>query len=87
MMPNLFVSPDEDYIMFKTLFNDPRYKPDALKIYPTLVLEDTILYDMWKKTEYEPYSEAKIVDMLANVKAELPPYVRIQRVQRDIPHK
>ncbi len=85
MMPNLFVTPEEDLEMFRQLFEDPRFRPDALKIYPTLVLEDTILHDLWKQGEYTPYPEEQIVDMLASVKSELPSYVRIQRVQRDIP--
>ncbi|MHA1448533.1 MAG: tRNA uridine(34) 5-carboxymethylaminomethyl modification radical SAM/GNAT enzyme Elp3 [Candidatus Hodarchaeales archaeon] len=85
MMPNLYSSPEEDIAMFKTLFNDDDLKPDALKIYPCLVLENTRLYTEWKEGTYKPYDEKTVVEVLAKVKNELPPYVRIQRIQRDIP--
>ena len=85
MMPNLFSTPTEDFQMFQELFNSSCFQPDALKIYPVLVLSGTPLYDMWKKGEYLPYSEEEVVKFLAQVKTIIPPYVRIQRIQRDIP--
>jgi elongator complex protein 3 len=85
MMPNLFHTPEEDIIMFDQLYTDPRFIPDAVKIYPTLVLEDTKLYELWQTQEYRPYDADQVVDVIAQVKAITPPFVRIQRVQRDIP--
>ncbi|MHA2295962.1 MAG: tRNA uridine(34) 5-carboxymethylaminomethyl modification radical SAM/GNAT enzyme Elp3 [Candidatus Hodarchaeales archaeon] len=85
MMPNLFSTPERDVNMFELLYTDPDLKPDALKIYPCLVLEGTRLYEEWKAGRYQPYSETAIVDVLAKIKSITPPYVRIQRIQRDIP--
>ncbi|MFX1252017.1 MAG: tRNA uridine(34) 5-carboxymethylaminomethyl modification radical SAM/GNAT enzyme Elp3 [Promethearchaeota archaeon] len=85
LMPNLFQTPEEDIQMFHQLYKDPHYMPDALKIYPCLVLEGTELYEMWKKGEYAPYPEEEVVRVVAEAKALTPPFVRIQRVQRDIP--
>ena len=85
MMPNLFQNPYEDKIMFDRLFNDADFKPDAVKIYPTLVLENTLLHTMWENGTYVPYSEDNMIDVLAHIKARIPEWVRIQRVQRDIP--
>ncbi|MHA1973408.1 MAG: tRNA uridine(34) 5-carboxymethylaminomethyl modification radical SAM/GNAT enzyme Elp3 [Candidatus Hodarchaeales archaeon] len=85
MMPNLFQTPEQDIAMFQTLYSDPRYIPDALKIYPTLVLENTKLYEMWKNKEYQPYSAEKVIEVIAKIKTITPPFIRIQRVQRDIP--
>lgn len=85
MMPNLFQTPEEDLEMFNTLFYDERFIPDALKIYPTLVLRHSELYDWWKRGDYKPYSEEKIIDLISKVKSIIPPYIRIQRIQRDIP--
>ncbi len=85
MMPNLFQTPEEDIHMFKTLYNDPRFSPDAVKIYPTLVLSGTRLFDMWKEGIYTPYSAGKVIEVITEIKAMTPPHVRIQRVQRDIP--
>jgi elongator complex protein 3 len=85
MMPNLFQSPKEDIQMFKTLFTDPRYIPDAVKIYPTLVLQNTKLYELWKKKIYLPYGSEEVINVITAIKAIIPQFIRIQRVQRDIP--
>jgi len=74
-----------DLEMFKIIFSDERFKPDCIKIYPTLVLEGTKLYEMWKKGEYQPYTDEDVIKLIAEAKKILPRWVRIQRVQRDIP--
>lgn len=86
MMPNLPGSSyEQDLEMFKTIFSDERFKPDALKIYPTLVIPGTGLYEMWCRGEYKPYPFDKLVDLIIEVKKLTPKWVRIQRIQRDIP--
>jgi elongator complex protein 3 len=77
--------PRRDVEMFKIVFNDPRFRPDDIKIYPTLVLRDTKLYDLWLKGEYRPYSSEEAAELIAEIKKLVPRWVRIQRVQRDIP--
>ena len=50
MMPGLPGStPARDFEMFKALFEKQEFQPDMLKIYPTVVLKDSLLYDIWKK--------------------------------------
>ena len=85
MMPNLFQTPSQDIEMFEMLYSNPRFVPDALKIYPTLVLKNTRLFELWKKKEYVPYTSDEVVDVISEIKSITPPFVRIQRVQRDIP--
>jgi len=85
MMPGLFATPKEDEKYFRTLFDDPRFRPDMLKIYPTLVMQGTGLYDLWKKGEYEPYDTETALKLLCKIKARMPKYVRIMRIERDIP--
>jgi len=86
MMPGLPGSnPDSDFRMFRTLFEDERFKPDYLKIYPTLVTEGTRLHGMWELGNYAPLELEEAVDLLANIKSILPKWVRLQRIQRDIP--
>jgi len=86
MMPGLpGNTPSDDLNDFETLFSDSRFRPDMLKIYPTLVIKNTKLYDWWMKGEYTPYSVESVVDMLAEAVSRMPEYVRIQRMQRDIP--
>ena len=79
------VTPEMDREDFRRLFEDPRWRPDYLKIYPTLVVRGTAVYDMWKRGEYEPLDNDAAAELVAEIKAALPRYVRLQRVQRDIP--
>ncbi|HEX3002140.1 MAG TPA: tRNA uridine(34) 5-carboxymethylaminomethyl modification radical SAM/GNAT enzyme Elp3, partial [Methanoregula sp.] len=88
MMPNLPSSTIEaDRVMFETIFSDPRFKPDFLKIYPTLVTPGSEIEDLWKQGKYSPYDEGKLVDLIAYGKSLIPEFVRLQRIQRDIPAK
>ncbi|MBY9010828.1 MAG: tRNA uridine(34) 5-carboxymethylaminomethyl modification radical SAM/GNAT enzyme Elp3 [Candidatus Lokiarchaeota archaeon] len=86
IMPNLPGSNlSKDLEMFDFLFSSQDYRPDMLKIYPCLVIKGTKLYDWWKAGEFTPYSLNELIDLLSNVKQTIPPYVRIQRIMRDIP--
>ncbi len=86
MMPGLpSSSPERDLEDFKALFSDARFQPDMLKIYPTIVVKNTQLYDWWVKGEYTPYDSDQIIDLVARAVNKMPEYVRIQRMQRDIP--
>lgn len=86
MMPGLPGMTDEmELENFTRLFTDDAFRPDMLKIYPTLVIEGTPLYEMRNRGLYSEYSLEKAVRLLAQVKRDIPRYVRIQRIQRDIP--
>jgi len=86
IMPGLPGSgPEKDLECFRRIFDDPVFRPDMLKFYPTLVIAGTELYDMWKRGEYTPYDVDTAVDLLSEMKSAVPEYVRIQRIQRDIP--
>ncbi len=86
IMPNLPGSNySQDIELFDELFSNSNYRPDMLKIYPTLVINGTELYKWWKEGKYSPYSDSELIDLIAKVKTNLPPYVRIQRIMRDIP--
>jgi elongator complex protein 3 len=86
MMPGFpFVGVEEEKLQYIRLFEDPGLKPDMLKLYPTLVMEGTGLHELWKKGAYRPLSTQEATDLLADIKSRLPPWVRVQRIQRDIP--
>lgn len=86
MMPGLPGSSRErDLASFRAMFEDERFRPDMLKIYPTLVVKDTELYDKWRAGDYTPMSLEDTVGLLAELKSFVPPWVRILRIQRDIP--
>ena len=86
MMPGLPGSNiKKDLECFKTIFNDSKFKPDMIKIYPTLVIRGTRLYEMWENGEYEPLTDEKAIKLIAKIKEFVPRWVRIQRVERDVP--
>jgi len=86
VMPNLPGSTySKDLELFEGLFSNENYRPDMLKIYPTLVIDGTELYKWWKNGKYSPYSDEQLINLIATAKKNLPPYVRIQRIMRDIP--
>ena len=86
IMPNLPGSNyTQDIELFNELFSNSNYRPDMLKIYPTLVINGTELCNWWKQGKYFPYTDSELIDLIAKVKASLPSYVRIQRIMRDIP--
>jgi elongator complex protein 3 len=74
-----------DLQAFRRLFSDPRFKPDMLKIYPCLVLKGTRTYEWYAEGKYKPYTTDEASSLIAEVKKITPAWVRIMRVQRDIP--
>jgi elongator complex protein 3 len=86
MMPGLpGTDQEEDLEAFRKVFNDARFKPDMIKIYPCLVLKNTKTYEWYVEGRYRPYTNEEATDLIAEVKKMTPPWVRIMRVQRDIP--
>lgn len=86
MMPNLpNVDWERDLDQFVELFENPAFRMDGLKIYPTLVIRGTGLYELWKTGRYRSYPPGFLVDLIARILALVPPWTRIYRVQRDIP--
>ena len=82
-MPN--VGWERDVESFLEFFENPAFRSDGLKVYPTLVIRGTGLYELWKKGLYRNYEPHRLVDLVARVLALIPPWVRIYRIQRDIP--
>ena len=86
IMPGLPGSSAEaDLRSFALMFDDERFRPDMLKIYPTLVVKGTELYDWWKAGRYEVMSLEDSVALIEEMKRATPRWVRILRIQRDIP--
>jgi len=86
MMPGLPGSDfKRDLEAFRRIFNDPEFKPDMLKIYPCLVIRGTRLYEWWRKGLYKPYTTEEAAKLIFEVKRIVPEWVRIMRIQRDIP--
>ena len=80
-------SPKRDLAAFKRVFTNPAFKPDMIKIYPCLVLEGTKTCDLFRAGKFKPYTTEEAASVIADVKRIVPPWVRVMRVQRDIPAK
>ncbi|CDF34219.1 elongator protein Elp3p [Chondrus crispus] len=86
MMPDLpNMGKERDMESFRELFDNPAFRPDGLKIYPTLVIRGTGLYELWKNGLYKNYAPPDLIDLIARILALVPPWVRVYRIQRDIP--
>ncbi|MEM3627616.1 MAG: tRNA uridine(34) 5-carboxymethylaminomethyl modification radical SAM/GNAT enzyme Elp3, partial [Candidatus Bathyarchaeia archaeon] len=86
MMPGLPSSNfEKDLEAFREIFSNPAYRPDMIKIYPCLVLKGTRAYEWYVRGEYRPYTNEEAARLIVEVKRMVPPWIRIMRVQRDIP--
>ena len=74
-----------DLEAFRIIFTDERFKPDMIKIYPCLVIKGTKTYEWWKMGTYKPYTTEEAAKLIVEVKKFIPEWVRVMRVQRDIP--
>jgi len=86
LMPGLPGSDEKrDKKLFETIFSHSDFKPDMLKIYPCLVIKGTPLYDLWKKKQFSPLNSSNATKLIADIIPLIPEWVRIQRIQRDVP--
>lgn len=86
MMPDLpNCGIERDIWQFQEYFENPAFRSDGLKLYPTLVIRGTGLYELWRTGKYKNYTPNALVDIVARILALVPPWTRVYRVQRDIP--
>jgi len=97
LMPDLpGSSPELDKWMFNEALYNPDLQFDDVKIYPTAICKSSSenlivksdINDWYNQGLYKPYSEENInllYDLLIYYKTNLQPWIRIQRLVRDIP--
>ncbi len=86
LMPQLPGStPKKDLRMLEEIFSNSEYRPDMIKIYPCTVVDNSELYEWLKAKKYKPYSDRNLIEVIKKFKAQIPRYVRVSRVIRDIP--
>jgi len=84
-MVNLYgANPEKEAEDFKKLWTSD-FCPDELKIYPTSVIANTKLAELYETGEYLPYSTENLIEIVGELKTLVPPFCRITRVIRDIP--
>lgn len=85
-MPNLYGSTvEKDKKDYDTLFSEPDFKPDELKIYPCSLIESAELMQYFKKGLWRPYNYEELLDILSYTIEQTPEYCRLTRIVRDIP--
>ncbi len=88
LMPGMPGSnPEKDIAAFKRVFNDAAFKPDMIKIYPCLCIAGTKANEWYEKGTYKPYTTEQATEIIAEIKKFIPPWIRVMRVQRDIPSR
>lgn len=86
LMPGLpGTNPKKDLKMLEEVFTNPDYKPDNIKFYPTSVVKYSKLADWYRKGKYQPYDEKVLSKLVVEFKKRIvPPWLRIQRLVRDL---
>ncbi len=93
MMPGLpYSSERRDLEAFRILFEDQRFRPDMLKIYPTVLVKKEFytnleIWDLYESGEWKPLDNEEAAERIAKAMEYVPKYVRVMRIQRDIPAK
>jgi ELP3 family radical SAM enzyme/protein acetyltransferase len=99
LMPDLpNSSPQLDKWMFYQAINNPHLQFDDVKIYPTAVCQSdnpniivkSDIADWYKDGKYMPYADKNLddlIDVLIYYKSNIQPWIRIQRLVRDIPKR
>lgn len=85
MMLNLVgATPESDLTDYRLLVKDERFQPDEIKLYPCVLVESSQLRKLYEAGAWTPYSEEKLIALLAKQLEITPAYVRISRMIRDI---
>ena len=87
LMPWLYGSDfEKDIQSFRDIYSDLAFQPDEIKFYPTSVIPNTGLYNLYKEWKYTPITTEQILDEIRETFLNIiPPYTRIKRLIRDIP--
>ena len=86
IMPNLpGSSPELDSKMFYELIHNSDLQVDQWKIYPCEIVPWTVIKTWFEYSIYIPYPEKELMDILIEYVPQIPEWVRVNRILRDIP--
>ena len=77
------------YNYYKYDLKHPELQADQLKIYPCSTVDWTKIKEWYENGTYKPYSEngVDLIEVIAYVKNNIFPWIRLNRVIRDIPNQ
>lgn len=86
LMPNLpGATPEIDNLMFETVLTDPNLQADQWKIYPCEIVPWTVIKKWHDEGSYQPYDDNLLQEVIINIKKKIHPWIRLNRIIRDIP--
>ena len=86
IMPDLPGStPELDKAMFQLIIENENLQVDQWKIYPCQTTPWTVIEKWYQDGSYTPYGFENLVDVLVDAKSAVHPWIRLNRVIRDIP--
>ena len=78
-------TPDSDLEMAQIIIRDPDYQADHWKLYPTSVTPYTTIQEWFEAETYKPYTDFELIRILLKILPQIPIYIRVNRIFRDIP--
>jgi ELP3 family radical SAM enzyme/protein acetyltransferase len=86
LMPDLpGATPEIDKQMFMEVLESPDLQADQWKIYPCQTTPFTVIKEWYEQGKYQPYGLENLIDVLLFVMRRVHPWIRLNRVIRDIP--
>ena len=76
-----------DKKMFNNVLTDPDLQIDQWKIYPCEITPWTIIKKWYDEGKYTPYSDDELIQLLLWLKPKVHPWIRLNRIVRDIPNQ
>lgn len=86
LMPDLpGATPEVDKRMFDDVLGSADLQADQWKIYPCQTTPFTLIKQWYEEGKYQPYGMDNLIDVLLYAKRRVHPWIRLNRVVRDIP--
>ena len=70
----------------RTIVTHPDIQVDQWKVYPCETTPHTVIEKWYKEGLYMPYGESELTPILLDMKAAVFPWIRLNRIVRDIPN-
>ena len=86
LMPDLpGTTPEKDWEMFRYVLESPHVRLDQIKVYPHQVVDYTVTKKWLETGKHVPFEPDVLIELLIKFKAAVHPWIRLNRVVRDIP--
>jgi histone acetyltransferase (RNA polymerase elongator complex component) len=85
-MPDLpGATPELDRLMFDDVLDNPDLQADQWKIYPCMTTPFSVIQNWYEQGKYRSYGLEELMQVIMYAKRKVHPWIRLNRVIRDIP--